>query len=126
MNRTRGRYYAEPGNNFGQDHTPDVLDYNRPPPGQPGLWCHWVPTEDGREIEWDGGEKFYDAAAWMQYIINHFLKPGCFAKCALPFLQANHVVNGNIEAHGEDHDDQWLLRVINNKVTTHAGRTVYV
>ena len=26
----------------------------------PGIWCQWVPTDDGKGIEWDGGEKFYN------------------------------------------------------------------
>lgn len=34
-------------------------DYNSQPSSQPGLWCQWVPSEDGKGIEWDGGEKFY-------------------------------------------------------------------
>src|SRR5690242_19132511 len=79
MDRKRGPYYAQPGDNFGQDNTSDVRNYNSPPSGQPGLWCQWVPNEEGDAIAWDGGEKFYDSPEWMQYLIDHFLKPGAVA-----------------------------------------------
>src|SRR5436190_22386239 len=35
-----------------------ILDYNTAPKGQPGLWCQWIPNEDGTAIEWNGTEKF--------------------------------------------------------------------
>ena len=35
------------GNIFGDDGASSVTDHNRPPEGQPGLWCQWVPNEDG-------------------------------------------------------------------------------
>lgn len=114
MNRKKGPYFVD-GNGFaGQGDDPDIIDYNRPPPGQPGLWCHWVPDGDG--IEWDGGENFYDSADWMKYIIDHFLRPGAHAASELPFLQANHTCNGVIKAQGEDIDDRWKLIVEDNEV----------
>lgn len=117
MHRTNGPYFAEPGDDFGQDHLPDIVNYNRPDPSQPGLWCGWEPTEDGTAIVWDGGEKFYHSVEWMQYLIEHFLKPACLAKLPLPFLQANHVLNGRIDAQGEEDGDRWTLVVQDNKVT---------
>lgn len=117
MNRKKGPYFAEPGGNYGQDRTDDIINYNDPPPGQPGLWCQWIPSDDGKTIGWDGGEKFYNSVEWMQYIIDHFLRPGAIAKAELPFLQANHVVSGIIDAQGEEPDDRWRLVVTNNKVT---------
>lgn len=125
MNRKKGPYYAVDDGDYGQNREDDIINYNRPPPGQPGLCCQWIPTEDGSEIEWDGGEKFYNSVEWMCYIIDHFLAPNAKAKDILPFLQANHTVNGEIEAQGEESDDRWKLIVKNNKVTTKRGRTVY-
>lgn len=58
-----------------QNEDEAVIDYNRPPTGQPSLWCQWVPTPDGRGIQWDGGEKFRHHLAWLQYLIQHFLEP---------------------------------------------------
>lgn len=116
MDREEGPYYAVDDGDFGQRTTPGIRDYNRPPEGQPGLWCQWRPTDDGTAIEWDGGEKFYDSPEWMTYVIDHFLKPGAVAN--LPFLQKNHVCNGQILAQGEDPHDRWTLEVTDNVVTT--------
>jgi hypothetical protein len=112
----QGPYYVDRGGDYGQLAGPDVLNYNDPPEGQPGLWCQWVPTPDGAAIEWDGSERFYDSPEWMQYLIDHFLKPGAHAAAELPFLQANHVLNGSIKAQGEEIDDRWKLIVKNNVV----------
>ena len=117
MHCAQGPYYVDRGGFADQEHEDGVIDYNRPPEGQPGLWCQWVIGDEG-DIEWDGGEKFYCAAEWMEYIIDHFLKPNCIAKNALPFLQANHTCNGTIEAQGEDMDDRWKLIVTDNVVST--------
>lgn len=125
MKRKNGPYFVDGSGFAEQGNDADVEEYNSPPDGQPGLWCQWVPTDGGNTIEWDGGEKFYHAAEWMEYIIDHFLKPGAVAASELPFLQANHVCNGRIEAQGDDRDDRWLLKVINNVVTTHDGTIHY-
>ena len=116
MDRKEGPYELEDGN---------VLNYNKPPEGQPGLWCDWVPTPDGEAIVWNEGEKFYKSVEWMQYLIDHFLKPNAIAKDALPFLQANHTLNGEIFAQGEDPDDTWKLVVTDNFVEYKQGRIVY-
>lgn len=124
VKRTKGPYFVgdtdtgvfRPGGKITQHD--DVIDSNCPPDGQPGLWCHWMPSPEGDEIEWDGGEKFYDSEEWMRYIIDHFLKPDCAARIALPFLQANHICNGEIEAQGEDSSDSWLLIVKDNVVSS--------
>lgn len=126
MDRTKGPYYVDNKGMMGQDHEPDIRDYNSPPDGQPGLWCHWVPTADGTAIEWDGGEKFYDSPEWMQYLIDHFLGPNAKAKGELPFLQANHVLNGVIDAEGEEQGDVWVLVVKDNKVSTADSLPTYV
>lgn len=131
VQRTRGPYYVgdrgcgvlTPGQTF--DGESDVTNMNAAPEGQPGLWCQWIPTEDGTAIQWDGGEKFYESEAWMEYIIDHFLKPGCIAAKELPFLQANHICNGEIEAQGEDPNDRWKLVVEDNVVSTRQGRVIY-
>jgi hypothetical protein len=116
MDRKNGPYFVEGTGSFGQGEDSDILEYNNPPAGQPGLWCQWTPTEDGTGIKWDGGEKFYNAEEWMTYLIDHFLKPGAKATSVLPFLQANHVLNGEIDAQGEEEDDKWRLIVRNNAV----------
>lgn len=118
MKRKEGPYYVDRDGNYGQDlDNPNVIDSNQPHDGQPGLWCQWVSNDEGTVIEWDEGEKFYNSAEWMAYIIEHFLGQHPLAKKELPFLQG-HVLNGIIDAAGESYDDRWQLIVNNNKVYT--------
>lgn len=133
MDRESGPYFVKAGGFMGQENTPDVRDYNQPPPGQPGLWCQWVPVivNDGETIiEWDGGEKFYNAAEWMTYIIDHFLREGARAEGSdaderLEHFTFDHVVNGVIHAQGEDSDDMWKLVVTDNEVEVQYGHVTY-
>ena len=74
----------------------------RQPWAQPGLWCQWVPSEDGAFLAWDFGEKFYEYDAWLRYLIEHFLKPW------------GRTLNGEVMWQGEDPSDRGLLRVKNN------------
>lgn len=38
---TDGAYFVAGKGVAGQDHDDSITDYNQPPEGQPGLWCHW-------------------------------------------------------------------------------------
>ncbi len=96
---------------FGDDDS-GVIDYNRPPSSQPGLWCMWVPTEDGKGIEWDGGEKFYDYVEWIEYIIEKILKP------------RGYLLNGKVRWFGEDRGDNGAIIVNDNLVTRKELRMV--
>jgi hypothetical protein len=130
MKCTQGPYYVGRGGMMGQDHDdPGIIEYNWPPDGQPGLWCQWVSTKSGDGIEWDGGEKFYEATAWMAYLIDHFLKPGAHASRSgdpqFEDFTFDHVVNGEIEASGEESGDLWMLVVKDNVVSTARGQVVY-
>lgn len=71
-----GAYFVGSDDRYGQDmdHA-SVVDENRPPSGQPGLWCGWRASDDGSAIRWDGVEKFYYYAEWLQYLVDHFLRP---------------------------------------------------
>jgi len=116
MYRAKGPYFVEGAGEYGQGHDSDIIDYNRPPEGQPGLWCQWTPAEDGRSIGWDGGEKFYEAARWMSYLVEHFLGSAPRAASQIPFLKG-HRLSGTIAAQGEDPSDRWLLTVDGDTVT---------
>lgn len=132
MHRSAGPYFVGGNGDYGQGDGPDqVYDHNSPPPNQPGLWCQWVPNDDGTAIIWDEGEKFYKSEAWMAYLINHFLKPG--AEASKPSavdmgydfsgFTFDHTLNGVIYAQGEDPDDTWRLVVHNNQVSSESPET---
>ena len=131
MKRMAGPYYVDGDQSLGDS---DIIDCNVPPDGQPGLHCSWEPSSNGEHIIWDGTEKFYYAPEWMAYIVNHFLKPDCEVsklvedvKLPHPFLgfTFNHMLNGEIEAQGEDPDDRWKLIVENNTVYVANGILEY-
>src|ERR1700728_3704961 len=82
---------------YGQTHDESIIDYNNPPKTQPGLWCQWVPTDDGQHLEWDRGEKFYDYVEWLKYLIEHFFEP------------FGRVVSGSVEWDGEERGDVGLI-----------------
>lgn len=87
-----------------EDSEISVVDYNRPPKTQPGLWCNWIPTADGGGIKWNGVEKFYYYVEWLQYIINNFLKPW------------GYVLNGEVTWQGEREEDTGMILVTNNVI----------
>jgi len=101
-----GGYFVGAEGFAGQEQAQDIVNGNAAPSGQPGLWCQWVPTEDGTAIEWDGGEKFYDYVEWLEYLIEHFLKPWGYR------------LNGEVKWQGEDMDDRGLLTVTDTEVAT--------
>lgn len=71
---------------------------------KPGYWVHWIPNEDGTELKWDGGEKFYKYVEWLEYLIkNYFSKRGV-------------ELNGIVEWRGEDLDDTGEIKVVNNVI----------
>ena len=87
-----------------EDDAPDILDYNSPPSDQPGLWCQWVPSDDGATIVWDEGEKFYNYVPWIEYLIEHFLAPWGVR------------LSGRVAWQGEDNDDRGTIHVKDNHV----------
>jgi hypothetical protein len=109
-----GEFYVDGGYDgfTGED---GVIDHNRQPSTQPGLWCQWVPSDDGKFLEWDGGEKFYAYVEWLQYIINS----------VLPRLSQPYVLNGEVTWYGEDHDDTGKIIVTDNNVEIKEGKVVY-
>jgi hypothetical protein len=112
MLRVNGPYFVG-GSGFKGGDDSDVLSYNTPPEGQPGLWCGWIPNHNGTAIIWNKVEKFYHSTEWMRYLIDHFLSKTHI--CPLPFLQG-HILNGRIMAQGENRDDRWELVVSDNNV----------
>ena len=108
-----GAYFVNGAGFCGQDEDESVMNGNQPPEGQPGLWCQWVPNSDGTAIVWDGGEKFYEYTAWIEYLIENFFKPW------------GYVLNGEVYWHGEDHTDTGVIQISDNVPTVKFGKIVY-
>lgn len=88
-----------------------VVDSNRPPVTQPGLWCQWI--IEGNELTWDGCEKFYNYEDWLQYLIDNFFEP------------LGYALNGDIEWQGEDSEDFGIIHVEDNFIDMQHGIKVY-
>jgi hypothetical protein len=99
-----GEFYVDGAGYAGQDREDSIVDYNKPPSTQPGLWCQWIPTHDGTAIEWDGGEKFYHYVDWIKYIIDKVLAPRGYS------------LSGVVDWRGEDWSDTGTIVVRDNKV----------
>ena len=103
-----GQYFIGGSDYYGYGEDGTVVEYNRPPIGQPGLWCQWIITEDS-ELKWDGGEKFYCYEEWLDYLIDNFFEP------------LGYVLNGDIEWQGEESDDFGIIHVVDNMVEMQYG-----
>lgn len=101
--------YFVGGDGFrGQGEDKSIINYNRPPYGQPGLWCQWV-INGNYYLEWDEGEKFYEYVEWLEYLIEHFFAP------------LGYILNGDVEFQGEDYDDFGTIHVDGNVVEVQYG-----
>jgi hypothetical protein len=115
--------YAVPGNPRAEKPMDfDVDTYNRPAPGQPQLWCQWVPCWDGCCLSFDGQEKFYAPVDWMRYLIDHFLKPGALASGSdLPEFEHftfDHRLGGIVVGCRRDNKELFAINVRDNEVST--------
>jgi hypothetical protein len=126
-----GEYFALDDGQYGQESDGTIIDYNTPPGQigwqearhmnfndmwqenerrnadlecQPGLWCQWIITEDGEELVWNGGEKFYYYVEWLKYLIDRFFEPWEIK------------LNGKIRWEGEDDRDRGVIVVKDNVV----------
>ncbi|KAF0243095.1 MAG: hypothetical protein FD180_3577 [Planctomycetota bacterium] len=104
-----GAFFVGADAEMGQEHTPDIVDWNRPPHNQPGLWCKWAPNERGTAVAWNGHEKFVEYVPWLDYLIRNFLKPW------------GYVLKGTVEFQGEELDDFGRIHVRENVVRLAQG-----
>lgn len=72
--------------------------------GCPSFYCQWVPSANGKGVEWDGGEKFYGYVEWLQIIIDQHLTP------------AGVTLSGRVLYRGEDRSDVGYLVVEGGRV----------
>ena len=104
-----GEHYVHGTGMGGQDREPTIMNYNKPPSTQPGLWCQWVPNEAGDELRWDEGEKFYHYEAWLKYLMKNYLIPW------------GHQLQGEVRWQGEDCGDIGIIRCGGTHVTILEG-----
>jgi hypothetical protein len=115
-----GEFFVGSPENMGQNRCESIIDYNRPPSTQPGLWCNWTVGDEygnplcekdleeegvSQTIVWNEGEKFYNYVEWLDYLIKSFLIPW------------GYVLNGEVEWRGEEWEDSGTIRVENNTIT---------
>lgn len=89
-------------NDFAEERHGGNIDHD---PTMPGFWCQWIASDDGKLVYWDGGEKFYEYTAWLEYLVEHFFQPW------------GRVLNGEVGFRGEDWDDTGTIVVRDNKVS---------
>lgn len=135
--RTPEEIYGHEGEFFVGDETTGVIDHNTAPGQvpygtkgytdryaendrrtnagecQPGLWCQWILENDGTELVWDGGEKFYNYVEWLQYMITKFFNPWGIK------------LNGTIEWHGEDRSDMGQIVVTDSVIKILTGKITF-
>lgn len=94
--------------------------YNTPAAGEPGLWCPWAPTLDGRALSFDGCEKAYGAVDWMGYLIATFLAPGATASASgdeqFAEFTFDHTCDGAVAACRRDTGRMSVILVRDNAV----------
>jgi hypothetical protein len=121
--------YAVPGNPYVDDRAEaDAAGdrYNRPAPGQPQLWCQWVPCWSGCCLSTDGNEKFYEPVAWLRYLVNHFLKPGAQAsRSGAPQFEHftfDHALSGMVVGCRRDSKELFAITASGSRVSTKVLR----
>lgn len=94
--------------------------------GQPGYWCQWVPCPRGCCLSWDGHEKFYAGGPWLEYLVDHFLRPGAFAEADGSFwfrgFTFDHDVNGVVVGEQGDNRELFSLTVEHGEVVRRTLR----
>jgi hypothetical protein len=113
-----GAYFVGGGGFAGQNYDESIINYNKPPEGQPGLWCLWEPNEEGTTIRWNGSNiidlsSSYEYTSWIRYLIDHFL------------VRWGYILNGEVEWRGDEWTDLGKIEVKNNRVAVKKGRIVY-
>lgn len=84
--------------------------YTETPETIPNSYLQWEPNENGTEIVWNGGEKFYDYIHWLRWLIKHYLKPHGL------------VLNGKVEWRGDELEDIGIIYATDNKITHHKTK----
>ena len=93
----QGGYFVGAAADDSSYREPSVVDANKPPSGQPGLWCPWAPTKDRTGIQL-AGLPSNAKGQWLRYIIDHFLKPWGYTVDGL-VLWEDEYASGRVKAY---------------------------
>ena len=119
--------YAVPGNPYADERSGgDSERRNRTAPGQPQLYCQWVPCWDGCCLSFDGREKFYEPVARLRYLVTHFLRPGAEAsRSGLPQFEHftfDHALSGMVVGCRRDTKELFAITAQGSRVTSKVLR----
>jgi hypothetical protein len=124
--RPGGPYAVTPEDPHTGSSEREIERYNRIADGQPGYWCQWVPCPRGCCLVWNGHEKFCAGPAWLQYLIDHFLRRDARAKTSggsqFAGFTFNHEMRGMIVGEQADNRELFLLSVEANEVNSEILR----
>lgn len=98
----------------------DALKSLVPRDGTPYPHLDWGPCPAGCCLAWDGTEKSRMAEESLQYLIDHFLRPGAHARLddrpEFEHFTFDHVVNGVIAAERDDTRELFLIVCKDNTI----------
>lgn len=97
---TEGEFYYPKKGGIQESEDPSIVNQNRPPLTQPGLYCQWVYDEETGTIAWDGVEKFYNYTEWIDYILKKILIP------------RGYYLRGDVSWEGEGDGDAGVIHVV--------------
>ena len=83
--------------------------------------CDWRPCVQGCCLNWREVVKSNNAAQWLTHLVDHFLCADGLARGARDDFEDftfDHVVNGVIAAERSDTRELYLIRAVDNVITT--------
>lgn len=118
--REEGPYYVSP-NPYADQGDRDPERANQLAPGQPQIWCRWVPCWDGCCLALDGEEKIYQPTRWLDYLARHFLVPDAEASrsglAVFDDFTFDHRLDGLVLGCRRDNKQLFAIRVEDNVIT---------
>lgn len=122
IERPGGPYEVDPNPaaSRGRDPALSTEAYNAIASGKPNYWCDWAPCWEGCCLVHSGKEKSYSMRDWLEYLIEHFLRPGAKGEASgshwLEGFSFDHVLNGIVACCRNDTRELWLIRLEDNEV----------
>lgn len=97
---------------------PDPFATLTPRDGSPYPHLDWGPCMDGCCLEWTRQEKSRMAPEWIEYLIDHFLRPGANAQSSdrpeFEHFTFDHQLNGTLAGERDDSRELFLIVVRDN------------